>query len=366
MTTKAKLKFADYIIRLMTCPRSVELWKIKAAEAFLKSGAKVSKKGIKEYIKTLGLTGCHSPSEIEAVLYGLITQKPERQKPVKEPETTSELRKHQLSDDVEDSLNAFGRWLIQIREFSINTARSYSWSARNYLEMFQTVSQKDAIQYKQYLLSTGLNHKTINIRMSGVLAYAKFLGKNLEIKRLKVPRSIECNNVPSEEDMRVYLEYVRAKNLYWYLMSRCLSTTGLRVHELLKITYGDILKGSVVLIGKGGKPRRIFFQDRFVEEIKEYLGTRNTLAGERICPKTPRGVAQQINAYSKQAGLDSTKFHPHAFRHYFAKQYLKRNPSDIVGLQNLLGHSSIETTSIYLQRSYEEQLADYHNNVTWQ
>ena len=166
--------------------------------------------------------------------------------------------------------------------------------------------------------------------------------------------------------MTRYLDYVKGKNLYWYLVSRCLSTTGLRVHELLKVTYRDILNGSVILIGKGSKQRRIFFQRRFIEEIKEYLEARSVLLDERFCPKTTRGVAQQINLYSKQAHLDPTKFHPHAFRHYFAKQYLRSNPSDIIGLQNLLGHSSIETTSIYLQRSYEEQLSDYHNNVIWQ
>lgn len=368
MTNKAKILLAEYTRKFIRPAnlRFAEMWKLQTVEAFLCSGLPVNKKGIKSYISTLGTTSRVSPVDAENVLLELLTIRTS-----KDPEPSGTALKTKtptvgaLSEAAEESLATFNKWLTLQQEFSVNTARSYTFSARQYLSIYPSVAQKNVVAYKKQLLSSGLSLKTINIRISGVASYGKFLGKKIEIKRLRVPRAFECNNVPSEEEMTIFLAKTKEINYYWYLVARCLSTTGLRIHELLKIIYQDILNGCAVLIGKGGKPRRVFFQAQLIDEVKEYLKDKNLLPAERFCTKTTRGIAQQIHIYSAKAGLDVTKFHPHAFRHYFAKQYLKSNPTDIIGLQNLLGHSSIETTAIYLQRSYEEQLNDFQKNVTW-
>jgi site-specific recombinase XerD len=56
--------------------------------------------------------------------------------------------------------------------------------------------------------------------------------------------------------------------------------------------------------------------------------------------------------------------HAHAFRHFFAKMFLKKT-KDIIQLADLLGHGSVDTTRIYLQKSYDEQQRDFNKNVTW-
>ena len=63
-------------------------------------------------------------------------------------------------------------------------------------------------------------------------------------------------------------------------------------------------------------------------------------------------------------GIDSRKMHAHAFRHFFAKMFLKKN-KDVIQLADLLGHGSVDTTRIYLQKSYDEQKRDFNRNVTW-
>ncbi|MDE6853751.1 MAG: site-specific integrase [Muribaculaceae bacterium] len=366
MNNKAKTIFADFVSQLMSCPRNFEIWKLRVVKDFLESRNAINKKEIKAYISTLGTSGYHSASEVEGLLLGLMPTGKQASEKTKQKADVSMPSSQGLSKELKESVLAFEQWLVREQEFSPNTARSYTHSASHYLSIFPSLTQKDVVTYRQYLLSTGLSHKTINLRMSGLVSYGKFVGRKIEVKRLRCLRALECNNVPSEEEMKRYLEKVKEISRFWYLVSRCLSTTGLRVHELLKITYRDVINGSVILVGKGGKPRRVFFQHKFVDEISEYLRINNISEDDKVCPKTARGVAQQMRTYSVKAGLDGSKFHPHAFRHYFAKQYLKMNPSDIVGLQNLLGHSSIETTSIYLQRSYEEQLRDYHKNVLWE
>lgn len=61
-----------------------------------------------------------------------------------------------------------------------------------------------------------------------------------------------------------------------------------------------------------------------------------------------------MQEWGRKCGIDKSKMHPHAFRHFFAKMYLKKN-KDVVQLAELLGHGSIDTTRIYLQKSYDEQ-----------
>ena len=79
-----------------------------------------------------------------------------------------------------------------------------------------------------------------------------------------------------------------------------------------------------------------------------------------------RGVAQLLHAMAERAGVDAKKCHPHAFRHFFAKMYLKRSKTkDVTELADLLGHSGLDTTMVYIKRSQEEQKRMFNKNVDW-
>lgn len=58
------------------------------------------------------------------------------------------------------------------------------------------------------------------------------------------------------------------------------------------------------------------------------------------------------------------KLHPHAFRHFFSKMYLKKT-KDVIGLADILGHGSVDTTRLYLKKSQDEQKRLYNRTVTW-
>ena len=119
--------------------------------------------------------------------------------------------------------------------------------------------------------------------------------------------------------------------------------------------------------GKGNKYRRFFFQKQLSKEIKEYAlsHTKTGLfAIGRYGPMTQRGLCQSMKNWGDHCGIDRKKMHPHAFRHFFAKMFLKKN-KDVIQLADLLGHGSVDTTRIYLQKSYDEQKRDFNRNVTW-
>ena len=162
-----------------------------------------------------------------------------------------------------------------------------------------------------------------------------------------------------DDDITTFLDY--------YFFIKVLGTTGARLSEFQQFTWEDIISGEVTLRGKGNKYRRFFFQKQLQQEAKAYAkehGKTGIFAVGRFGPITQRGFSQHLKAWGKHCGIDSRKMHAHAFRHFFAKMFLKKN-KDVIQLADLLGHGSVDTTRIYLQKSYDEQKRDFNRNVTW-
>ena len=146
-----------------------------------------------------------------------------------------------------------------------------------------------------------------------------------------------------------------------------LGTTGARLSEFMQFTWEDIISGEVTLKGKGNKYRRFFFQGQLRKEAKAYAkeaGKTGILAMGKYGKISSRGLSSDMKAWGKSCGIPLEKMHPHAFRHFFAKMFLKKN-HDIVLLADLLGHANMDTTRIYLQKSYEEQKACFTRSVSW-
>ncbi len=115
--------------------------------------------------------------------------------------------------------------------------------------------------------------------------------------------------------------------------------------------------------------RRLYFPEKLRKEALIWLEKEGrscgflflNTKGERL---TPRGISIRLKEFARKYGIDPDQVHPHAFRHLFAKNFLKKN-NDIALLADLLGHSSIETTRIYLQQSSREQGKMVEEIVDW-
>ena len=145
-----------------------------------------------------------------------------------------------------------------------------------------------------------------------------------------------------------------------------LFSTGLRVSELVALTRDiDLTTKEITVRGKGEKVRVVFFSEPAIEAICAYRDKRKDVspalfAGERSTGHlTPRTIERIIASRARQAGI-SKKVTPHILRHMFATTLLA-NGADIRAVQEMLGHSNIQTTQVYTHIT-NKQLKEVHKH----
>lgn len=132
---------------------------------------------------------------------------------------------------------------------------------------------------------------------------------------------------------------------------------GLRISELVSINIQDIFDDHIRVLGKGNKERVVFFGEACREAIDNYLDVRNAervkdndknalFISQKNCRFGARGIEQMLDKKLMMAGLDVSRYSPHKLRHTAATMMLK-NGVDTRALQEVLGHSNLNTTQIY-------------------
>lgn len=278
-------------------------------------------------------------------------------------------KKSVISERNSEKVNAFADWLQQNFDFSKRTVDSYVTGIRLFYQYADDFTTENVKRYLKTMEELGKKANTINLRISAFRKFSEYTKKPISLKKRKVKRTLSLENVPTEKEYNAILDYLRAQpNQDHYYFIRILATTGARLHEFQKIEWEDIVNGEVTLKGKGCKYRRFFFQKDLQREVKTYVKENGksglVLVNRHGQPMTGRGFGAFLQDLAEKVGIDKRKMHAHAFRHFFAKMYLKKS-KDIVQLADLLGHARIDTTSIYLQKSYDEQQRDFNRNVTW-
>lgn len=142
-----------------------------------------------------------------------------------------------------------------------------------------------------------------------------------------------------------------------YCILMLFMSCGMRVSELVSLNISDIYDDHLRVVGKGNKERMIYFAEGCREAIDDYLAVRDP---EKIVPEdknalfisrdhrriSVRGVQKMVDKKLLQAGLDASRYSPHKLRHTAATLMLK-NGVDTRALQEVLGHSNLNTTQIY-------------------
>lgn len=256
----------------------------------------------------------------------------------------------------EERIAAYGRDLAT-EERSHGTIENYLRHVRIFSAWLNgvPVTKEQTAGWKEYLLSQGYAPTTINSMLAALNTFLRFIGlEDCRVRALRVQRRL----FQSEERELSRQEYQRlldtARTLgrdRLALVMETICAAGIRVSEVRYITVEAARSGQADIALKG-KVRTILLPGKLCRKLLKYARQQKTASGEIFLTKSGKPLSRrQIWAEMKRlclrAGVAPTKVFPHNLRHLFARTFYQAT-RDVAKLADVLGHSSIETTRIYL------------------
>ena len=246
---------------------------------------------------------------------------------------------------------------LKSEEKSENTIEKYVRDVRAFTTYMGNakITKEAVIDYKNKLLPEGYAARSINSMIASINSLFAFLGwQNLKVKSLKLQRQIYC---PEEKEL-TKAEYMRLVNTAKQkgnerlnLLIQTICGTGIRVSELQYITVEAVTCGEAVVSLKG-KTRSVFIVRELQKKLLRYAAEQKIDSGAIIITRTGKPMSRtniwrEMKSLCEQAGVNPQKVFPHNLRHLFARTFYGIE-KDIAKLADILGHSSINTTRIYI------------------
>ncbi len=256
----------------------------------------------------------------------------------------------------EEMAKAFEKYLRR-EEKSENTVKKYLRDVRAFAAYLNgaEVTKETVITFKSKLLGESYSVRSINSMLASLNGLFSFLGwEDCRVKSVKLQRQIYC---PEEKEL-TKAEYMRlvdtAKqkgNERLNLILQTICGTGIRVSELQYITVEAVKNGEATVSLKG-KTRSVFLVKELRKKLIRYAAKQNIQSGAVFITRTGKpmnrtNIWREMKGLCKQAGVNPKKVFPHNLRHLFARTFYGIE-KDIAKLADILGHSSINTTRIYI------------------
>ena len=262
----------------------------------------------------------------------------------------------------ENCLTDYGRYL-RAEERSPSTVEKYLRDVRRFARWLsgRPVTKETAAGWKGHLAALRYAPTTINSMLAALNSLLGFLGwERCRVRFLKVQRRLfrDEGRELSRSDYDRLLETARERGQdRLALLMETICATGIRVSEVRYITAEAVQAGRAEIALKG-KVRTILLPRKLCRKLLKYAKKQKIVSGEIFCtrngnPLSRRQIWAELKRLCKYAGVESSKVFPHNLRHLFATTFY-RACRDIARLADLLGHSSIETTRIYLLTSGAE------------
>ncbi len=241
-------------------------------------------------------------------------------------------------------------------EKSENTVAKYLHDLYYFLNFTQgkPIEKAMMLEYKA-LLGEQYALTSANSMIAAVNAFLRFMGwMDCCIKQFKVQKKAFC----SEENELTKAEYIRLVNTAkeegnerLNLLLQTICGTGIRVSELQFITVEAVRKGEAVVSCKN-KTRTVFIVRKLQKKILSYIKAKGITTGCIFITKTGKPMSRcniwrEMKALCDQSGVSPDKVFPHNLRHLFARTFYGIE-KDIAKLADILGHSNINTTRIYI------------------
>ncbi|PWM51306.1 MAG: integrase [Bacillota bacterium] len=254
-----------------------------------------------------------------------------------------------------EQITAYGLYLRR-EEHAPGTIEKYLRDIRAFAAWTENrpVTQELAAAWKEHLLATGHSPGTVNSMLAALNSLFRFLDWNIQVKFLKIQRKLfrdQARELTREEyDLLVSTARASGKERLALLME-AICATGVRVSEVRYLTVEAARAGQADISLKG-KIRTILLPGKLCRKLLKYARKNKIASGEIFITRSGKSMSRrqiwaEMKALCRAAGVDPRKVYPHNLRHLFARIFYK-SCKDIARLADVLGHSSIETTRIYL------------------
>ena len=253
--------------------------------------------------------------------------------------------------------------LVSFREHLCREERSAATQEKYLREVTQfsawlgdaEVTRTEVARWKEYLLEQGYSPSTVNGKLTALDRFFQFHGwEGCKVRHLKLQRKLFCDDgqeLTKQEYERLLAAAKATGKQRLYLLMETICSTGIRVSEVKYITVEAAQRGRTEISLKG-KIRTILIPGKLSRKLLKYAGKNKIASGEIFLTRGGNSLSRKqiwadMKAICENAGVAPSKVFPHNLRHLFARTFY-RVCKDVAKLADVLGHSSIETTRIYL------------------
>ncbi len=267
----------------------------------------------------------------------------------------------------EESLQGF-RQTLHREEKSAATTEKYLRDARAFLAYAggEAVTKERVIAFKTSLMQRGYTTGSVNSILASVNSLLTFLGWcDCKTKTLRQQRPTYC---PEEKELtkseyRRLLEAAQG-NEQLSLVMQTICATGIRVSELQYFTLESVGRGEITIRCKS-KTRTILVPGQLKKLLVAFAQKRKIRTGAIFVtrsgnPLNRSNIWTQMKKLCRKAGVKASKVFPHNLRKLFARTFYSIE-KDIAKLADILGHSSVNTTRIYIMTTGEEHRRKIEN-----
>lgn len=263
-------------------------------------------------------------------------------------------------------ISQYIQYLVFTKGYSENTARQYETSLRTFARAhngrrWSEISQDDITIYLAQRKAAGASNNTIIANISAIRGLYNWMQRNFNLE-INPTRYIEspkkAKTIPhivNSLDIARAIEHEKNEDVKLAIMLMC--SCGLRVSECRNLRYEDIdmKAATAIIIGKGKKERNIYLPSILISAI-ECRGKKEGAIFEKW---EDRGFRYAIYLAFERIGV---RVSPHLLRHTFASRAIN-NGMRLDVLRELMGHTSISTTQIYLHTNSTIMQQEYNNTI---
>lgn len=266
-----------------------------------------------------------------------------------------------LPDTIDNTIADFENKLINMEKADA-TVKKYVREIRAFFSYLNSrdLTKERILEYRASLCQQ-LKPQTVNgklIALNKFLDYINMSAMRVRLLRVQKKSFVDENREMSENEYRRLLAAAKERGnirLYHVILTIC--GTGIRVSELKYITMEAVKRGRAEIALKG-KNRTILIERKLKERLLQYGASHRITSGFLFKTKGGKpldrsNICHEMKKLCQQAHVDSAKVFPHNFRHLFARCFFSVE-KNLAHLADILGHSSIETTRIYVAVSARE------------